>query len=160
MQQTQVARETLTWQEFGTGSRELARLVADSGFRPDIILAIARGGLHPSGALAYALNVKNCYVMNVEYYTGENQRLDFPVLLPPPLNLVDLRNTRVLVVDDVADTGRTLAMVTEMSREEVAELRTAVLYQKPHSIIDCDYVWRRTALWIDFPWSSQPPLAP
>jgi hypoxanthine phosphoribosyltransferase len=158
MQQTQVARETLSWQDFGTGSRELAQLVVDSGFRPDIILAIARGGLQTAGALAYALSVKNCYVMNVEYYTGENQRLDFPVLLPPPLNLVDVHNTRVLVADDVADTGRTLAMVTEMCRADVAEIRTAVLYQKPHSVIDCDYVWRRTSLWIDFPWSSQPPL--
>jgi uncharacterized protein len=40
----------------------------------------------------------------------------------------------------------------------VAEIRTAVLYQKPHSVIDSDYVWRRTSLWIDFPWSSQPPV--
>jgi hypoxanthine phosphoribosyltransferase len=158
MQQTQVARETLTWDDFGKGSRELARMVVDSGFRPDIILAIARGGLQPAGAMAYALSIKNCYVINVEYYTGQDERLDFPVLLPPPLSLVDLRNTRVLIADDVADTGHTLSMVKRLCAEEVAEIRTAVLYQKPHSVIECDYVWRRTALWIDFPWSSQPPL--
>jgi hypoxanthine phosphoribosyltransferase len=158
MQQTEVARETLTWDDFGKGSRELARMVADSGFRPDVILAVARGGLQPAGALAYALSVKNCYVINVEYYTGEDRRLDFPVLLPPPLSLVDLRDTRVLVADDVADTGHTLALVRDMCMDEVAEIRTAVLYQKPHSVIDSDYVWRRTALWIDFPWSSQPPI--
>jgi hypoxanthine phosphoribosyltransferase len=158
MQQTEVARETLTWEGFGRGSRELAALVADSGFRPDVILAIARGGLQTAGALAYALSVKNCYVMNVEFYTGEDQRLDFPLLLPPPLNLVDLHDTRVLVADDVADTGSTLAMVTKLCGEVVADIKTAVLYQKPHSIIDCDFVWRRTSLWIDFPWSSEPPL--
>ena len=46
------------------------------------------------------------------------------MLLPPPLSLVDLRDTRVLVCDDVADTGRTLALVTEMCRPAVAEIRT------------------------------------
>jgi hypoxanthine phosphoribosyltransferase len=71
---------------------------------------------------------------------------------------VDLHDTRVLVADDVADTGHTLATVTKLCAKEVAEIRTAVLYQKPHSVIDCDYVWRRTSLWIDFPWSSQPPV--
>lgn len=40
----------------------------------------------------------------------------------------------------------------------VAELRTAVLYEKPRSVVQCDYVWRRTDRWIDFPWSTLPPL--
>jgi len=44
--------------------------------------------------------VKNVFLVNVEYYTGVGERLEFPVLLPPPLNLVDLRDARELVVDD------------------------------------------------------------
>ncbi len=48
-------REILTWDLFGTASRELAQDVADDGFEPDIILAIARGGLLIAGALGYAL---------------------------------------------------------------------------------------------------------
>jgi hypoxanthine phosphoribosyltransferase len=52
-------RETLTWEAFGDASRELARAIADDGFRPDLILAIARGGLFIAGALGYALSVKN-----------------------------------------------------------------------------------------------------
>ncbi len=159
LEQAELAREVLSWDAFGAGSRELTEMVAGGGFRPDVVLAIARGGLLVAGAVSYALGVKNVYVINVEYYTGVDERLEFPVLLPPPLNLVDLRDTTVLVVDDVADTGHTLAMVTELCRTEVAEIRTAVLYQKPHSVIDCDYVWRRTARWIDFPWSSLPPVS-
>ena len=61
----------------------LAQQVAASGFRPDIVLAIARGGLTVAGALAYALSVKNCFAMNVEFYTGVDERLDVPVMLPP-----------------------------------------------------------------------------
>ena len=49
-------REILTWDLFGTASRELAQQVADDGFQPDIILAIARGGLLIAGALGYALS--------------------------------------------------------------------------------------------------------
>jgi len=52
-------REILTWDLFGTASRELAQRVADDGFEPDIILAIARGGLLIAGALGYALSIKN-----------------------------------------------------------------------------------------------------
>ena len=144
----------LTWPAYADAARGLARTVADDGYRPDLILAIARGGLLIAGSVSYALGVKNLHVINVEYYTGVNERLDFPVILPPPLNLVDLAAARLLVVDDVADTGHTLALVRDFCLPQVAELRCAVLYQKPQSVIDCDYVWRRTDRWIDFPWST------
>jgi uncharacterized protein len=146
--------EVLTWPAYAEAARDLARAVADDGYRPDLILAIARGGLLIAGSVSYALGVKNLHVINVEYYTGVNERLDFPVILPPPLNLVDLAAARLLVVDDVADTGHTLALVRDFCLPQVAELRSAVLYQKPQSVIDCDYVWRRTDRWIDFPWST------
>ena len=146
--------EVLTWPAYADAARDLARAVADDGYRPDLILAIARGGLLIAGSVSYALGVKNLHVINVEYYTGVNERLDFPVILPPPLNLVDLAAAHLLVVDDVADTGHTLALVRDFCLPQVAELRCAVRYQKPQSVIDCDYVWRRTDRWIDFPWST------
>ncbi len=151
-------REVLDWEGYGTAVRELAAMVADDGFRPDIILAIARGGLFVAGSLGYALSVKNLYVMNVEYYTGVDERLDVPIALPPYLDRVDLQDANVLIADDVADTGATLAYVHDFCETEVAEVRSAVLYEKPPSIIKCEYVWRRTDQWINFPWSSQAPL--
>src|SRR5215472_14078646 len=71
-------REVLGWELFGRAARELAQLVADSGYEPNIILAVARGGLLPAAAIAYSLGVKNVFTMNVEFYTGVDQRLDFP----------------------------------------------------------------------------------
>lgn len=150
--------EVLSWPLYADAARELAQTVADDGFRPDLILAIARGGLLIAGSLSYALKVKNLHVMNVEYYTGVNERLQFPVILPPPLNLVDLAGARILVADDVADTGHTLALVRDFVAPQVAEVRCAVLYQKPASVVDCEYVWKRTDRWIDFPWSTQQAL--
>jgi hypothetical protein len=151
-------REVLTWDLFGTAARELARIVTDDGYRPDVVIAIARGGLTVAGALAYALGVKNCGSMNVEFYTGVDERLDVPVVLPPTLDLVDVRGLRVLVADDVADTGHTLRLVREVLAQHVAEARTAVLYGKPRSVVAPDYTWRETDRWVVFPWSAEPPV--
>lgn len=151
-------REILTWELFGTASRELAQAVADSGFAPDVVLGIARGGLLPAGSLAYALDCKNLFTMNVEFYTGVGTTLDAPVMLPPLLDATELDDLRVLIVDDVADSGKTLELVFDFCRGHVAEVRTAVLYEKPRSVITADYVWRHTDLWINFPWSSVAPV--
>jgi uncharacterized protein len=153
-----VEREELTWELFGTASRELAQEVADDGFSPDLILSIARGGLFVAGALGYALDVKNLHVMNVEFYTGVDQRLDLPVMLPPVPNAVDLAGATVLITDDVADTGATLKLVRDFCADEVADVRCAVVYEKPRSEVKCEYVWKRTDRWINFPWSVQAPV--
>ena len=152
-------RERLSWDEFGEASRTLARLVHDDGYRPDLILAVARGGLLVASALGYALAVKSVWTMNVEFYTDVDERLPAPTLLPPVPELVDVDSRRVLVADDVADTGETLKLIHELCAGKVGEVRTAVLYEKPQSMLSCDYVWRRTDRWIDFPWSAQPPVA-
>jgi hypoxanthine phosphoribosyltransferase len=96
--------------------------------------------------------------MNVEFYTGVDERLDIPIMLPPTLDLVDIRGLNVLVADDVADTGKTLELVRDTIGQHVNEARTAVLFQKPYSIIDCEYVWCHTDRWINFPWSDKPPI--
>ncbi|MDS1269286.1 phosphoribosyltransferase [Lipingzhangella sp. LS1_29] len=144
---------------FGTAVRQLAQTIADDGYEPDIILSIARGGLFVAGGLGYALDVKNLNVVNVEFYTGVEETLDMPVMLPPVPNAVDLGSKKVLVADDVADTGRTLKLVHDFCAEHVAQVRSAVIYEKPQSLVNCEYVWKRTEKWINFPWSVEPPVA-
>jgi hypoxanthine phosphoribosyltransferase len=152
-------RERLSWAHFGAATRDLARQVADDGYAPDLILSIARGGLLVGAALGYALDVKNTWTMNVEFYTGIDERLDVPMILPPVPELVELESARMLIADDVADTGETLRLVKEFCEGKVAEVRCAVLYQKSRSLVACEYVWKRTDLWIDFPWSAHAPVA-
>ena len=151
-------REIMTWQDLGDGARELAEAVHRDGYRHDMILAIARGGLLVAGALSYALGVKNTFTMNVEFYTGVDERLEMPMILPPVPDLIDFHGMRVLVADDVADTGATLALVKDFCEGKVAEVRCAVMYEKPRSTVRCEYVWRHTDRWIDFPWSAQAPV--
>jgi len=155
-----MTREMVSYELFGQGVRELAQQVADSGFEPDILLGIARGGLLPAAALAYALDCKNLFTISVEFYTGVGAHRDVPVMLPPFLDARDLDDAKVLVVDDVADTGKTLELVHQFCAGHVAQARTAVLYQKPQSLITADFAWRRTDRWVDFPWSAQQPVVP
>jgi hypoxanthine phosphoribosyltransferase len=150
--------EVLTYEMFGTAVRELAQQVVDSGYQPDLVLSIARGGLGLGMGLGYALDVKNLSAVNVEFYTGVDERLDVPIMLPPTPDVVDLAGLRILIADDVADTGRTLETVRAFCADHVAEARSAVIYEKPGTVVRPDYVWRRTERWIDFPWSADPPL--
>jgi len=151
-------REVLTWSDFGAASRVLATEIATSGFRTDIVIAVARGGLLPAGALAYALGTKAAGTLNVEFYTDVEETLPAPVVLEPMLDTVALAGKNLLVVDDVADSGRTLALVMELLTPHAASVRSAVLYTKPRTVIRPDHSWRETDLWITFPWSAEPPV--
>jgi hypoxanthine phosphoribosyltransferase len=151
--------EVMTWDDLGRGARALAEAVAADGYRPDMILGIARGGLLVAGAIGYALGLKNTATINVEFYTGVDERLDVPMILPPVPDFVDLGDVKVLITDDVADTGTTLNLVQDFCEDKVAEVRRAVLYEKPHCVVNCEYVWRRTERWITFPWSAEPPVS-
>jgi hypoxanthine phosphoribosyltransferase len=136
-------REILDWADVGPATR-----------------AIARGGLIVAASLGYALGVKNTWTMNVEFYTGVDERLELPIILPPVPEFVDLEEATILIADDVADTGATLSLVKDFCAPRVGQIRIATLYEKPHSVVKCDYVWRRTDRWIVFPWSAEPSLMP
>lgn len=152
----QASVDQLTWPLFDEAIRILARRVRESGYHPDLILGVARGGLVPAAALAYALGVKQIATINVRRYVGHGRHSREPALLSPlpPPDLFRLK--RILVVDDVADTGATLCLVKNACSGEALAIRTAVIYEKPTALIRSEYVWRRTAAWLDFPWEVQP----
>ena len=149
----EIERETLTWDGFGDATRDLARTIIDDGFAPEVVVAIARGGLLPAGAIAYGLGAKNCGAINMEFYTGIGTVLDAPEVLPPELDMEYLNGRRVLLVDDVADSGRTLALAVQLLQEKGAIVRSVTIYTKPSTIIQPDYAWKDTDRWINFPWS-------
>lgn len=158
-------RENLTWELFGAAERELSAQIVASGWIPDLIIAIARGGLILAGAIGYAIGIKAMGAINVEFYTDVGRTLDEPTVLPPLMDASELPGKKVLVVDDVADSGKTLKMVMELLRHEGLQLggasvpveaRSACIYLKPRSVHRPDYVWRETDKWINFPWSVAP----
>ena len=151
-------KEILSWELFGQAQEELAQQIADSDFSPEVLVAVARGGMLPGGALTYSLGVKLTDAINVEFYTDVNETLADPILLAPLLDTDSIRGRRILVVDDVADSGRTLALVLKLLRGFGAEVRSALLYTKPRTVVQPDFSWRTTDKWIVFPWSAKPPV--
>ncbi|OZE34487.1 phosphoribosyltransferase [Rhodococcus sp. 05-2254-6] len=153
---TEQEREVLTWATFGDASRDLTEKIVDDGFVPDIVIAIARGGLIPAGAISYAMGVKAAGTLNVEFYSDIEETLPDPVVLEPLLDTDAIVGKKLLVVDDVADSGRTLALVIDLLKVHTADVRSAVIYTKPRTIVQPDYLWRETDKWINFPWSTLP----
>lgn len=151
-------KEILTWEGFGAATRELAQTIVDSGFVPEIVIAVARGGMIPGGALTYAIGVKLTDAINVEFYTDIAKTLPDPILLAPLLDTESIKDKRLLVVDDVVDSGRTMELVIDLLKSYGADVRSAVLYTKPTTVIQPDYSWRNTDRWIAFPWSADGPV--
>ena len=149
-------RENLTWEIFGEASRYLSQEIVDSGWFPELIVGVARGGLIPAGAIGYAIGVKAMGAINVEFYTDIGETLPEPLVLSPQLDMDSLAGKRVLVVDDIADSGKTLDLVVNLLKETAAEVRSAVIYTKPTTIFEPDFSWKKTDQWINFAWSALP----
>jgi hypoxanthine phosphoribosyltransferase len=147
--------EVFTYAEFGEGITWLSRRLAEDDWIPDSILGVVRGGLFVAAGIAYALEVKDVRHVNVEFYTDVGQTLPEPILIGEAPYLADLGGMRVLVADDVADTGATLHFVRGLLPED-ADVRVAVLYGKPSSTYPTDLAWRTTDRWIRFPWIQVP----
>jgi hypoxanthine phosphoribosyltransferase len=149
--------EVLTYTDFGVGIRWLAQQLVDDDWIPDAILGVVRGGLFVAAGLAYALDIKDVRHVNVEFYTDAGETLPEPVLIGDQPHLADLVGKRVLVADDVADTGATLHFVCALL-PQAADVRVAVIYEKPHTTYAPELAWRSTDRWIRFPWIQVPPV--
>jgi uncharacterized protein len=122
-----VERDVVSW-------AELERLVGDLAERVrgeyDVMLAITRGGLVPAGILAYALGIRNILIAAVAYYDDEGRPGPEPLFLQFPADPL-LVGRRVLIVDEVWDSGTTIHAVAERVRRAGGQPTTAVLHYKP-----------------------------
>ncbi|MFZ5374335.1 MAG: phosphoribosyltransferase [Campylobacterota bacterium] len=121
-------------------------------FRPDTVLAIARGGVTLGHALTMALGIRNLQCIRVESYDGMHHREE--VTIKSGCDLADSR--RVLIVDDIVDSGQTLSSLLPMlsRRYPGIEFRSASLFYKPTASARPDYTLHEARHWIDFFWES------
>lgn len=144
----------LTWMDVQRLSEKLADQIAESGFRPDIIVAVSRGGFDPARILSDELNIRSLASLQVIYYAGINERNDKPQV-KYPLN-ADISGLNVLVVDDVADSGSSLKVVKEyIDSLGPREVRMATLHHKPWSSFEPDFFAESVDKWIIYPWEPR-----
>jgi hypoxanthine phosphoribosyltransferase len=141
----------LSWEQVEKACRTISKKILRSNYKPDICLAISRGGLIPARLMCDLLDLRDLACIKVEYYSGIDKTLSEPMIVYP-LNAI-VRNKRVLVVDDVADRGDTLILVRKNAEESGAiETRLATLHYKPWSKVKPDYYARELRSWIVYPW--------
>jgi hypoxanthine phosphoribosyltransferase len=145
--------EILSWRRIAGDSQKLSKIIKDSRYNPDIVVAIGRGGYVPARVLCDYLLLKDLTSIKVEHW-GIAATETEKALIKFPLS-ADIKNKRVLLVDDITDTGDTLRVSLEYLKSfKPKEIKTAVLVHKTCSAIIPDYFvskvvkWR----WLIFPW--------
>jgi hypothetical protein len=143
--------EAPSWNQIYDMLLDLADRIRKDGFKPNIIVGVSRGGWLPARIMSDLLNNPNLANVRAEFYLG-GAKTKYEPSLTQPIS-VTVAGKTVLIVDEVADTGKSLKLVKEHSIEQgAAEARTATVYCKPWSIRKPDYYSKKTHNWIVFPW--------
>jgi len=142
--------EVLDWNGIYDGCIELADQIKKNGFNPEVIVGVARGGWIPARILSDLLGNTFVASIKVEFYTGVAETAKKPIVSQQVSTSV--AGKRVLVVDDVADTGESLVTVRQnLLSRGASEVKIATLHYKPKSVLRPDFYVRETSAWIVYP---------
>lgn len=142
-----------SWEEIEERTFQIVEKMVKDGFFPEVIIAVLTGGVIPAKLLSDILDTKNIKYVDIKFYRGVGSTDNKPTIKAIYVN--DLESKRVLVVDDVSDTGETLEAVNNViSMFSPSAIRTATLYVKPWSRKIPDYYGEQVGKWIIFPWDK------
>ncbi len=146
----------VSWDEIVEWSRGLARKIKESGYQPTVVVAVARGGYVPARLLCDFLGVENLLSIQSQHWTEAAKAAEKAIIKFP--YTVDLSGHRALLVDDIIDTGETVALAKKFIEENWRpdELRVAALQWistvakiKP----DYYYIEVKEWTWFQYPWT-------
>ncbi|MBN2229496.1 MAG: phosphoribosyltransferase [Candidatus Thorarchaeota archaeon] len=144
----------LSWQDVYNLTLQLSEKIVSSGFKPDIIVGIARGGWIPARILSDVLYMESLHNIRIEYYTDVGVKGKEPKITQPLSG--SLEGHTVLLVDEIADTGDSLYHAINHAKSlGVKNLRSAVLHLKPTSRVIPDYYMVKTSSWTVYPWENR-----
>ncbi|MFW9792877.1 MAG: phosphoribosyltransferase [Candidatus Thorarchaeota archaeon] len=144
----------LSWRDVYNLTLQLSERIVASGFKPDVIVGIARGGWIPARILSDVLYMETLQNIRIEYYTDVGAKGKEPKITQPLTG--SMKGKSVLLIDEVADTGDTLHHALEHIKSlGVTEVRSAVLHYKPTSTIIPDYYMVETTSWTVYPWENR-----
>ncbi len=143
----------VSWDEVYRLAKILAFKIKKSGFKPDLVIGIARGGLVPARIVCDFLLQKDLAAIKVEHWgiaaTPGKAEIKFP--LP-----IDISGKKILIVDDVVDTGDTYSVTMDyLKGKNALEIKSSVLHYKTRSTFVPDY-WSEKQdewKWIIYPWA-------
>ena len=119
-------------------------------FEPEILLAVARGGLTLAHLMSQAMDMRNLYTLNSIHYEGDLKLDTFNIF-----NIPDVSHAKkVLIVDDIVDSGETIREILKVLNEKFpnVEFRLATLFYKKTAVLKPDYYIKEANQWIDFFW--------
>jgi hypothetical protein len=151
----------LGWKEIEKDCASLARQLSNQKF--DVTVAITKGGLIPAVILVNKfLGKTNIITLQLEEISKEREANYHAteVRVVSELNLYPINNKRVLIIDDVADTGKSLSKAIEIVKSKSPKkITTAVLHHKPRSQVTPQYKARTVPnnTWIVYPWEKSKP---
>ena len=141
----------LGWDDIQLLAEEVAERIKASGYSPDVVVAVSRGGFDHARILCDQLEVRRLASVQIEFYAGVNETNEVPRIVYP-LN-ADVSGLKVLVVDDVSDTGESWRAAKEhVEGLGASQVRVATLHVKPWTTFKPDYHAAETDAWIVYPW--------
>ena len=147
----QQAYELYTWEEFGQHVFAISKSIIDTGDQFDRIIALAKGGTAIVRPIADLCGIKELSSIQIEFYTGVEKTAKMPVItqsLP-----VKIKDEKVLIIDDVADSGETMILAIHYIKQHGAsDIKTATLVSKPWTKFEPDFTYYKSEAWIIFPW--------
>lgn len=151
-----VPTKLVSWEDIVAWTRDLARMVRDSGYKPDVVVAIARGGFVPARLLCDFLRIENLVSIQSQHWT-EAAKVAEKAIIKFPYDL-DLTGKKVLIVDDIVDTGESLMLARDyvLRKWRPSEVRIAVLqWISPVAKLKPDYYVVEVTewLWFQYPWT-------
>ncbi len=146
----------VSWDEIVEWSRGLARRIEESGWTPDLVVAVSRGGFVPARLLCDFLDVSDLLAVQSQHWVEAAKAAERAILKYP--YKIDATGKNVLIVDDIVDTGETLMLAKDFVEREwrPSQARTAALQwistvakYKP----DYYYLEVRDWTWFQYPWT-------
>jgi hypothetical protein len=141
----------LTWDDIMDLTIKVSESIIKDSYRPDVVVGIARGGVVIAKIIEDILGIGNMSSVEVKLYKGIGKRGEEATIAQPiPISV---RGLRVLLVDDISDTGATLSAAYDYLKEQGAlDIRTATLMIKPWTRFKPNYYAGETTAWVIFPW--------
>jgi len=144
----------LSWKDIEKGIDIIGEKILKSGYRPDVIISVLRGGVIPGRLLADRLGIDDIGSMEIKLYIAAGQKGERPYMRQPVT--LPIKDKKVLLVDDVSDSGLTLEFAIQaISLYMPMEIKTATLYMKPWTRLVPDFYAEEVDKWVVFPWEKK-----